>query len=226
MSQSRISDLLAVYQVPRWTTIAMQRQQNVAEHSYRVAAFAGEIVTRISGFSTLPVWYLGAVLWASVLHDAPEVVTGDIPSCYKKLHFLYDHPQSEPVRQAMPWLDREPRLSVSVYTLVHIADCLEALHWIVQHGYDGVNGYAVCAFHGKPVPLELEIKLEEGVKKYQDLTNVDLRGTVERIREELLDPWRDWSKASTGTSQERRPPEQLESAAPSSQTSSKTTGVE
>lgn len=66
--------------IPRWTTVPTIRGQNTAEHSFHVAwiaAWFGE-------FSKPNTFDLARLLWAAIVHDEPEAISGDIASPYKK----------------------------------------------------------------------------------------------------------------------------------------------
>jgi len=79
--------------VKRWVIIEMSRAQSVAEHSYNVAVIANGLFDRLavdimsfelrSESNELSCLRSGVLEWA-LMHDLPEVLTGDIPSPVKK----------------------------------------------------------------------------------------------------------------------------------------------
>lgn len=68
--------------IKRWGIIEMSRRQSVAEHSYNVAMIAAMIVDNLPDYSKPFGIREQAVNWALV-HDLPELVTGDIPTPVK-----------------------------------------------------------------------------------------------------------------------------------------------
>lgn len=66
--------------IPRWATVPTIHGQSVAEHSFHVAWIAGWL----GGHSKSNTFDLARLLWAAIIHDDPEAVSGDIASPYKK----------------------------------------------------------------------------------------------------------------------------------------------
>lgn len=66
--------------VPRWAILRRGREQNVAEHSYYVALYAMEIAM----FIGWPGDRL-ALMHSALVHDLPEVWTGDMPRPAKRV---------------------------------------------------------------------------------------------------------------------------------------------
>lgn len=126
-------DLLDLSHVRRWQTHPVAKDQSVAEHSYRVCIIALMI------YEAMPIssgnkWPFEARLmrWALV-HDGPEVKTGDLPNpakriigreAWRKLEFA-----------ACPWYEAEVPPEPSLESvLVGLADTLEALSWLKRYG--------------------------------------------------------------------------------------------
>lgn len=74
------ADVMRLSSIKRWGIVEMSRPQSVAEHSYNVAMVTLSICNRIGVDESLAV---SAMTWA-LLHDLPEVVTGDIPTSLKQ----------------------------------------------------------------------------------------------------------------------------------------------
>lgn len=78
-------DIMNLSVVQRWGIVRMSKRQSVAEHSYIVSVLAMAIAENMyyefdsQKRDTVQV----AVQW-SLLHDMPEVVTGDIPASFKR----------------------------------------------------------------------------------------------------------------------------------------------
>ena len=66
--------------VPRWCIVPMRRQQSVAEHSFRVSIITGALAGRL-GFGPA---LTNGMMVAALLHDKDEILSGDIPSPYKR----------------------------------------------------------------------------------------------------------------------------------------------
>ena len=74
----RVTDLLALSHVPRWTIVSHSRPQSVADHSFRVCVIAVELAERLG------VQLSADALLACLYHDGPESRSGDIPSGAKR----------------------------------------------------------------------------------------------------------------------------------------------
>lgn len=83
MSELTLNQLLRCAHVKRWHIMRVAREQNVAEHQWCVTTIAVALLDAI-GDGKVPykptaeqmLWTIG---WA-MIHDTPEVVTGDIPA--------------------------------------------------------------------------------------------------------------------------------------------------
>lgn len=81
--------------VKRWVIIEMSRAQSVAEHSFNVAVIANGLLSKMAVdvcFHMNDILHIDAninlvradVLEWALMHDLPEVLTGDIPTPVKK----------------------------------------------------------------------------------------------------------------------------------------------
>lgn len=122
---SRLTDLLALTYVPRWSIVPMLRTQSVAEHSHRVAVIALELEARL-------MWGGHPMEWA-VIHDAPEARSGDIPHTFKSsLAGLEDAEYG-----ALDWsYNTTPNapFDTSDKHIVKMADLIEAYTWLMAWG--------------------------------------------------------------------------------------------
>ena len=69
--------------VKRWGIVEMSRQQSVAEHSYNVALIALNLVGASVGHKGFSKEDESLLLTLCLVHDMPEVFSGDIPSTIK-----------------------------------------------------------------------------------------------------------------------------------------------
>lgn len=74
----RLTDLLALSHVPRWSIVHHVGTQSVADHTFRMMVIAVELCERLSVPITMD------LLRACLTHDGPEARTGDIPSEAKR----------------------------------------------------------------------------------------------------------------------------------------------
>lgn len=78
-----MQDLARSGHVTRWHSVRCARGQTLAEHHYLVAMISRELLRRILG-DALPAETRLAVLEYALLHDAPELLMGDLPSPLKR----------------------------------------------------------------------------------------------------------------------------------------------
>lgn len=125
--------LLRLSYVPRWTIIAMGRQQSVAEHSYRVAV----ISAALARYLNLGEDQVSEAVNYAIIHDACEVETGDIPSTVAK----------PPGREtAWEFMGLQPP-SDKIVSLVKWADVTEAITWFNKFGWDSLSKSAEVRIH-------------------------------------------------------------------------------
>lgn len=74
----QLADVLRADSVKRWQIVDVLRGQSLAEHTYGVAMIAARLCKR---YGMDPA--VGMV--AALLHDMPEVITGDIPTPVKQV---------------------------------------------------------------------------------------------------------------------------------------------
>ncbi len=117
-----MNDLLALSQVPRWSIVPLARDQNVADHTFRVVVIAMELADRLE--VEFP---KDAILYA-LYHDADESRTGDIPTPAKLVMAL-----GAPHKYC-PWLPASWLLTDEILTIVALADVIEAHSFIERWG--------------------------------------------------------------------------------------------
>jgi 5'-deoxynucleotidase YfbR-like HD superfamily hydrolase len=121
----KLTDLLALSHVPRWSIVPTVRSQTVGDHSFRVGVLYLELASRLKLQPTLEA--LSAALW----HDGAEARTGDISSEFKKGQ-LPDLPAAE--KKVCPWLPDTSKLSPDDRKLLKVADLLDAATFIWMYG--------------------------------------------------------------------------------------------
>lgn len=125
----RLTDLLALSHVPRWSIVDCVKPQSVGEHVFRVLVIATELAER------LKIELSREALLYILSHDATECRTGDIPTPAKeKIKALAD---SDTL--FCPWLTREWAISLDSLTaeeahIFALADRIEATTFIHRHG--------------------------------------------------------------------------------------------
>lgn len=124
---SAINDLLALSYVPRWAVVRTLRQQTVADHSFRVAIIAMELVQQFHID-----WRPDIVIWHALTHDADESVTGDIPAVAK------NYGVTKPTGGYIVQLPEGMLPTMEEIRLVKLADIIEAYTWLHMNG-DGIH---------------------------------------------------------------------------------------
>ena len=136
MSNFTLEQKLRTGHVKRWQIVRVAREQTIAEHMYRVYQIAIDMCAGLSlGSKVLKVGQ-----WA-LMHDLPEVITGDIAT-----------PTKRTMRQAVPGHDPIHHVELSLDTgyrelylelkehdpvcldVVKLADLLEAINFLMVEG--------------------------------------------------------------------------------------------
>lgn len=124
MNQMDIKHRLRLMQVKRYGIFHMNRDQSVAEHSFNVAMIALELIEDEDDEDVN--LYIRVMSYA-LFHDMDEVLSGDIPSPFKR-KLRNECPEVIPV------LDGAPHADDMVRNIVKIADLLEALYYCREFG--------------------------------------------------------------------------------------------
>lgn len=123
--------------VKRWQIVRVAREQTIAEHMYRVY----HIAVDIAGSLALTTGQMLNVQSWALLHDMPEVVTGDIATPTKRA-MRQAIPDQDPLRHIELSLDDGYRelctgLKESdplVLDVVKLADLIEAINFLMVEG--------------------------------------------------------------------------------------------
>lgn len=126
----KLTDMLALSHVPRWSIVPLDRTQSVADHSFRVVVIYLELCARVpwdTNWETL--------MWA-IHHDGAESRTADIPGNFKvHLGNLNDHE-----RHVCGWLNLPPFIDFARRdslgkSVVKLADLIETYTFISMNGF-------------------------------------------------------------------------------------------
>jgi 5'-deoxynucleotidase YfbR-like HD superfamily hydrolase len=131
-----IEAVMRLQAVKRWHMIDTTRQQTLAEHSANVALLAYYVAVSSPQMFFGPAIY---VMGAGLLHDLPEVFTGDIPSPTKKHLQGLDELESSviPKEYAIDY-----QHSSAVKCLVKVCDLADGIRFIRNHGVDATATHA------------------------------------------------------------------------------------
>lgn len=141
--------VMRFHAVKRWHMIDTTRIQTLAEHSANVALLAYYIAKTAPGMAFGPANHVATY---ALMHDLPEVFTGDIPSITKP--HLAGVASLE--KALLPKLFNIEENDAGIRLLVKICDLADGIRFIRLHGVDST---ARLAREG--VEAQLEIKKEE-----------------------------------------------------------------
>lgn len=140
-------DLMRAQYVNRWQIVPTSRPQNVAQHSWAVAMLAMDLWCRRTGGQPGEAGTdteLGEIAVMALWHDAPEVFTGDI-NTPTKIYMNAKDKMEELEDTAGDTYQRSIASYEPIRTCVKIADFLEAMYWLMEHGE---GSYANNQLHG------------------------------------------------------------------------------
>lgn len=180
----KLNDLYRAGDVDRWQIVKTLRKQSIAEHSFHVAIISMRLYDDL--MSTMSIGYTGenwnplyekdmCLRWA-LLHDTPEVLTGDVATPFKLAikkagvdpFSLIEGATSDEYRK----LRNEVKQSRIVGHIVKMADMMESIKYLELNA---------CTTHGNKVQavvlerfLEYLQEVEKGVGvnmfKWRDVT--------------------------------------------------------
>lgn len=156
----RVTDLLALSHVPRWSIVRNISPQSVADHTFRTMVIYTELCRRLN----IPLSVSAMV--GIMHHDADECRTADVPASVKDLVAI-----GSPAKYC-PWLKEwDPgELSPEEMKALHLADQIEALTFIQCNG---------LGMHALRVTNSM-------VDKVKNLTPAVWRDTVGRLINEIV----------------------------------------
>lgn len=138
VNKMSIIEKLRVGHVKRWQIVRVAREQTIGEHMYRVYLICSEICARIDIPDDIK---LKIIHWA-LIHDLPEVVTGDLATPIKSA-MRNAVPESDPIKRIELELDADynelyktikSENDQIVIKIVKLADLMEAAYFLSVEG--------------------------------------------------------------------------------------------
>jgi len=123
----RIEDLMRVSHVKRWQIVRVGREQTLAEHLYRVFLLVREFGPKVGLTSEDQ----SAAEQFALVHDLPEIMTGDVASPVKSMLPPIDHIEATFTRQHIDAMAACTRKSLK---LVKLCDLIEAAVFLEVEG--------------------------------------------------------------------------------------------
>ena len=133
MSHSFFAYIFRMRYIARWALMRNTRTENVEEHSYEVAVLAHALAVigrDVQGKDIDP----NAVAAAALFHDAPEIITGDMPTPIK-----YYNPQIKDAYKQVEQVAQDKLLSMLPPELV------SAYEPLVRESDEGIRSYVKAA---------------------------------------------------------------------------------
>lgn len=134
-----IQDKMRAQYTRRWTTVHLDHQQSLAEHSFNVAMLAMELAKSV--FHVVTPEIKAQVLEYALLHDIDEVVTGDIPTPTKKRLSSICPKIGDVI--AAEGETKAKAVTQEVVSIVKVADMIEGAFHVKQHAA-GVHAIQVA----------------------------------------------------------------------------------
>lgn len=142
MNRLTIAERMRTGHVRRWQIVRVAKDQSVAEHSYRVWLLIKRLLEVADTYGVhLDQWDRSMACQWALMHDLPEVKTGDLATPIKRA-MREAVPHSDPIRRIELSLDDEYRdlyLSIKngrpwILALVKAADLMEAIDFLQTEG--------------------------------------------------------------------------------------------
>lgn len=132
----KITDIVKTGHVNRFQIVRTQREQTIAEHMYQTAMIADLLAREI-----VPDWdddTRNKLVWLCLIHDIPEVMSGDIPTPAKS-HAKIHEGEQDVTREF--WRDRVGRPKVEkidplMMDIMKLADLVEPILFLSIEAVD------------------------------------------------------------------------------------------
>lgn len=135
-----LADLARSGHVTRWHSVRTHRDQTLAEHHYMVARISHKLAKEIFGKDIGDSGLLKIMDYA-LLHDTPELLTGDLPSPLKWHidQICNDNNPLDQIEQGIaPWLHQKKmdmkKNNPEYLLVIKLADIIDALVFISSEG--------------------------------------------------------------------------------------------
>ncbi len=179
-----LADLARSGHVTRWHSVRTQREQNLAEHHYMVSRISNTLAKEILK-DDIDAEGLLQITDYALLHDTPELLTGDLPSPLK-LHIDQICGENNPLEQIeqkiAPWLHRkkmEMKQNHPEYLmLIKLADIIDALVFISAEG---------IGEHAEKVSSILKKQFSNKLREARELFSEYDWGYAQEVCSELLE---------------------------------------
>lgn len=171
--------------VPRWGIFRRNRDQSVAEHSYYVAVYAGQIAEMVSWKGDR-----GILFQACLNHDLFEGRSGDIPAPFKRqMHMDQRYLEAEWDYFYANFYDQLPVLAAlrgdpQIAALVRVADRLEGCLYLATEWMSG-NRYAGCMGTPGSPARDMRLSLDKAWKQLCEELHLDIN-LVQGCYDELV----------------------------------------
>lgn len=160
--------------VRRWGVLRTLRQQSVADHSYYVTLYAGQIADLIGWSGNQK-----ALLRCAMIHDQFEGRSGDAPAPFKRIvnkDGSYDAAERQHFVHILPadlgyydiW-----RANPQIKAIIRVADMFEACVFLAEESLAG-NGYVGEFGDRHTVAGDLYLSLEEGWRQLGSAMGIDI----------------------------------------------------
>jgi len=149
--------------VKRWHMIDTTRQQTLAEHSANVSLLAYYIA------KTAPGMYFGtsqAAALCGILHDLPEVYTGDIPSHTKKQLAGIDELESSVIPKV--YIEEWPS---QLKKMVKMCDLADGIRFMRNHGIGTTAAHAKDGLAAQLINLSGQVATEWPEEVYRHVNS-------------------------------------------------------
>ena len=171
--------------INRWALMRNTRNENISEHSLEVATIAHALaVIRNTRFSGNVNAERAAVL--GVFHDAPEIITGDMPTPVKyysnQIREAYSQVEDEACKALLDMLPEDLRKEYSAYFIKQDKD---RELWKLVKAADKISAYIKCVEEAKAGNHDFD---KAAKTNYDVLTQIDMP-EVKCFLDEFLDSY-------------------------------------
>lgn len=170
MPNMNLRDVYRSSDVTRWGIVKVARNQSVAEHSFQVAMIASRICDLMGEHHS----FKDNVVALALVHDLPEVITGDLASPLKGLLGDEARHRLEEFEASITVLGHKvPQRPSKASYVVKAADLIEAIAFLDQNAMTD---------HGSWVQQKLREDLDRRAKLYPST----LRDVIKQVLYEIL----------------------------------------